>query len=238
MRLYCFPYSGASASIYYPWLDILPNCIEICPVQLPGRGNRISEAPFTSLPALLNALETGLDPTFSDKPFAFFGHSMGALIGFELARRLEARYRTSPVYLFVSGHSAPQLPDESEPMYVLENGEFIEKLRSLNGTSEEILQDPELLELVLPILRADFELSETYNFIEGSPLECPICACGGLQDKFLDRDGLEAWKVHTTQKFSVRMFQGDHFYLNHNRIYLLQVIAQELIPFCQSDDLK
>lgn len=228
IRLFCFPYSGASASVFFPWIEILPSTVEVYPVQLPGRGNRVSEPVYTYLPDLIDAIEDALLPSFSEKPFALFGHSMGALISYELSWRLESVHQLIPKMLFVSGHNAPHLPDKNEPMHDLDEDEFLERLRKLNGTPEEVLQDRELLELVMPILRADFKLSETYPGEGEKVISSPICACGGLQDVYLDREGLEAWGELTRGGATSRLFPGDHFYLNKNRIYLLQVIAQEL----------
>ena len=227
VRLFCFPYSGANASMYYSWVDILPASVEVNPVQLPGHGNRVSEIPYTSLPALIDAVESALLP-YLDKPFAFFGHSMGALVSFELARRLQNKHATSPVYLFVSGHNAPQIPDETEHIHALSEHEFLDKLRMLNGTPEEVFQDPELRDLLIPVLRADFTVCETYIFDADQLLDCPICACGGLGDKYIDRNGLQAWSELTSNTFSLRLFPGDHFYLNKERMYLLQAVAQEI----------
>jgi len=227
VRLFCFPYSGASASMYYSWTDVLPVSIEVCPVQFPGHGNRVSETPYTDLPGLIDALEEAILPSL-DKPFSFFGHSMGALVSFELTRRLLRRHNLSPVYLFVSGHNAPQIPDPTEPIHALPEADFLDNLRMLNGTPEEVLQDPELRNLLIPVLRADFSVCETYNYTDEILLDCPICACGGLQDKYVDREGLKAWSVHTTNTFTMRLLPGDHFYLNYDRMYLLQAIAQEI----------
>lgn len=227
IRLFCFPYSGAGASIYYPWVEVLPPAIEICPVQLPGRGSRISEKPYTSLDDLIPEMERSLKPYF-DKPFAFFGHSMGALIGFELSGLIQENGDDMPVILFVSGHNAPHLPDKTEPIHDLPEHEFVAQIKSMNGTPDELLEDPELRDLLLPILRADFSVCETYTYRDKTPLDCSICACGGLGDPYVDRDGLKAWSNHTGKEFSLRLFPGNHFYLNDVRIYLLQAIAQEI----------
>ena len=227
IRLFCFPYSGAAASIYYPWVDILPGSIEVCAIQYPGHGNRVSETLFYDLDGLLDVAQEALLPYF-DKPFAFFGHSMGALVGYELARRLKKTQVKQPDLLFVSGHNAPFLPDLSEPLHNLEEKEFIFRLRELNGTPDEVLQDPELREILIPILRADFSVCETYQYENDQLLDCPICACGGLQDKYVDREGLTAWGKLTTGEFTARFFPGDHFYINTERMYLLMAIAQEL----------
>lgn len=230
LRLFCFPYSGAAASIYYNWSDTLPNFIEVCPVQYPGRGTRVMEPLLHRLADLVENAYQGLSPFF-DLPYAFFGHSLGAQVAFELARRVTEQGLKSPVYLFISGHTAPQWPEHESPLYALPEDDFIARLRSLNGTPDEVLNNLELRELLLPILRADFEVSETYQYQPGPPLNCPICACGGIQDSFVTRESLEGWRIHTTSRFSVRMFPGDHFYLNQARAYLLQVIARELLPY-------
>jgi medium-chain acyl-[acyl-carrier-protein] hydrolase len=227
VRLFCFPYSGAGANIYYPWADVLPPSWEICPVQLPGRGNRMSEPLATRLAPQVDALAAGLAP-YLDKPFAFFGHSMGALIGFELARRLRRAAAPLPVHLFVSGHQAPHLPDRNPPLHALPEAAFLDKLRELNGTPEEVLRHPELRELLIPILRADFAVCETYVYAAEPPLECPVSAFSGLGDDYVNREELEAWREQTTARFSLRMFPGDHFYLNTARPYLLQALAREL----------
>lgn len=227
VHLYCFPYSGASASMYYGWPDILPASIEVRPVQLPGRGSRVAEAPISNLMELVDKVEEALLPSL-DKPFALFGHSMGALLSFELTRRLKRSYGIQPVYLFVSGHGAPHIPDSTEPIYNLPDEEFLDRLRMLNGTPEEVLQDPELRDLLIPVLRADFSASETYLYKENLTLDCPICACGGLGDKFVTRESLNAWQVQTNGNFSLRLFPGDHFFLNNEKMYLLQAVAQEL----------
>lgn len=227
LRLFCFPFSGSAASVFYSWASVLPDSIEILPVQYPGHGTRVGDRLYTDLPELIQAAKEGLTP-YLDKPFAFFGHSMGALVSFELARSLQHEGAPVPQYLFVSGHNAPHLPDTSEQIHLLPEARFVEKLRTLNGTPEDVLQNAELLELILPILRADFTVCETYRYQPSPALNFPICACGGLQDQYTDKEGLEAWRLHTTAGFSVRLFPGDHFYLIPSRMYLLQVLAREL----------
>lgn len=227
VRLFCFPYSGAGASIFYPWSSRLPVSIEICPVQLPGRETRLAEPPFTRLAPLVRAVAQALLPHL-DKPFAFFGHSLGALVGFELARHLYGQYNLSPVHLFVSGHSAPQIPEREPPIHALPEPEFVEKIGALNGMPKEVLVNAELMELLLPILRADFAVCETYVCEADEPLDCPITALGGLQDGYVSRENLEAWREQTQGLFSLRMFPGDHFYLNTDRTLLLRTLAQVL----------
>lgn len=227
LRLFCFPYSGADASIFVRWADSLPASLEVCPVQLPGRGARLSEKPFIDVHPLAEACAAGLLP-WLDKPFALFGHSLGALVAFELARFLRRRHGLEPFHLIASGCGAPQLPERETNMHHLPDAEFIEALRRLQGTPEAVLADPELRELVLPILRADFTICETYQYREEGPLACPISAYGGLRDAYVGRDRIEAWRKQTTGAFSARLFPGDHFFLNGDRALLLRVLSQDL----------
>lgn len=230
VRLFCFPYSGAAASIYYPWAEMLPPSIEVCPVQLPGHGTRLREPLATRLTPQVEALAAGLAPA-CDRPFAFFGHSMGALLSFELARHLRRQGKPGPIHLFVSGHGAPHLPDRNPPLHQLPDDQFVAKLRELNGTPEEVLRHQELLQLLIPVLRADFAVCETYVYQPEPPLDCPISAYGGLGDGYVNREELAAWQEQTTGRFSLRMFPGDHFYLNTptNRAHLLMALARELL---------
>ena len=156
LRLFCFPYAGGGAAAYRPWSNELPSQIDVCAVQLPGRETRLREAPFTRIGPLVETLERALRP-YCDLPAAYFGHSMGALIAFELARQQRRLGRPGPVRLFVSGHHGPQLPDPHKPLHRLPKDEFVAELRRLNGTPEVVLQNAEIMELLLPYLRADLE---------------------------------------------------------------------------------
>jgi medium-chain acyl-[acyl-carrier-protein] hydrolase len=227
LRLFCFPYAGGGVSIFRAWSDGLPADVEVCPVQLPGRGTRLMEPPFTRLSPLIEALTQALFPLL-DKPFAFFGHSLGALVSFELARQLRRQYAVQPVRLFISADRAPQIPNRDPPIHSLSEGEFLVELRRLNGTPREVLEDEELRQIMLPLLRADFAVYETYGYRTEPPLNCPISAFGGLQDHRVNRGDLEAWRDQTSVSFSLRMFPGDHFFLNTTLPVLLRVLSQEL----------
>lgn len=227
LRLFCFPYAGGAASIYHKWPGMFPATIEICPVQIPGRGERLREPPFTQFPPLTQTIAEGLREML-DKPFAFFGHSMGAIISFELTRLLRRQGGPLPVHLFVSGRSAPTIPDADPPTYDLPEPEFIEELQRLKGTPKEVLEHPELMELLIPLLRADFELIQNYLYTPEPPLDCPITAFGGLQDDEVSRENIEAWHEQTTRAFSLRMLQGDHFFLNHSLHPIIEVVCREL----------
>jgi len=229
LRLFCFPYAGGAALTFRTWSDSLPMSLEVCPVELPGRGKRITSAPFTRLQLLVQAIAIALLP-YLDKPFAFFGHSMGGLVSFELARLLRKNYGISPVHLFVSACPAPQVPDPDPPIHALPEPEFLEKLRRLNGTPEAVLENAELMQMLLPVLRADFAVIETYAYTPESPLDCPITAFGGLQDREVRYDDLKVWQEQTNAAFSLHMLPGDHFFLQPAQPLLLQLLSQELYP--------
>jgi medium-chain acyl-[acyl-carrier-protein] hydrolase len=227
LRLFCLPYAGSGPHIFRGWSGGLPKDIEVCPIQLPGRGGRIKEPPFTRLLPLVQAIAQGLLPLL-DRPFAFFGHSMGALIGFELARQLRGESGIEPVRLFVASRRAPQLPESSPQMHRLSDHGFIEALRRLGGMPEELLQHTELMQLVLPVLRADVTLCETYIYQNEEPLNCPISAFGGLLGRDVSRYELEAWRGQTRSSFKLQMFPGNHFFLVDDRTLLLRAIAEDL----------
>ena len=227
LRLFCFPYAGGSALIFRTWSNALPADVEVCPVQLPGRSTRLMERPFTEMSLLMQVLAPALF-SLLDKPFAIFGHSLGALVGFELARQLRRQYGINPVRLFVSAGRAPQTLRRGSPIHNLPTKEFVAELRRLNGTPTEVLEQEELMEIMLPLLRADFALYETYVYSGEPPLDCPISTFGGAQDREVSHGDLEAWRDETTAVFSSRMLPGDHFFLNTARPLLLQMISQEL----------
>lgn len=232
LRLFCFPYAGGSAAIYRGWGERLPADVEVLPVELPGRASRFREPACRHLDEVVEQVAEGIGPQL-DKPFAFFGHSMGALIAYELARYLRRQGGAAPAWLWVSARRAPHLPVEDEPVHDLPEPEFLDRLRDLNGTPEEVLEHPELMQMMIPLLRADFEVNETYEFKEEPPLPVPISALGGLGDEEVTREHLEAWRRHTAAAFSLRMFPGDHFYLNDHRSSLLLAVAQDLAGLLQ-----
>ncbi len=227
MRLFCFPYAGGSARIYRSWARHLPPFVEVCPVQLPGRDGRIAEPPLSELARLVPECGKALRPYF-DRPFAFFGHSMGALLAFELAHHLQAEYGLRPEHLFASGRSAPHRGRKERHIYDLPTDELIEELRELKGTPPEVLEHPELLNLMLPLLRADFALSDTYTYTERSPLSCALTGLGGLRDAEVSREHLEAWRELTSGSFTLRMFPGDHFFIHSDEALLLDALARLL----------
>lgn len=214
VRLFCFPYAGGGASIFRFLTEQSPADIEICPVQLPGREGRFTETPFTSLDLLTDSLYQVLLP-YLKEPYAFFGHSMGALISFELTRLIYRKGQApAPMHLFVSGHRAPHLPALKPPLHQLPEPQLVDALHHLNGTPEDVLKQPELLQILLPLIRADFTLCETYIYRPEPPLLCPISALGGLQDEDIPRESILAWREQTESSFHPYFFAGDHFFLH------------------------
>lgn len=227
LRLFCLPYAGGGASIYRNWGRRLPANVEVCGVELPGRGMRMTTPAFTRMEPLVEALAGEILPHL-DRPFALFGYSMGALIGFELARRLQTEHGKEPAFIFVSASQAPHIPDTHLPPYGLPDAEFLREIAQMNGTPKEVWESPELVELVLPLLRADFAVCQKYAYRDGPRLNCPLNAYGGLQDETLPRESLGAWREHTAGPFALKMLPGDHFFLNTAQALLLLSISQQL----------
>ena len=227
VRLFCFHYAGGRALVFRDWKNLLPSWIQVIPVELPGRGARIQEPLFRSLDAAVEALHAVVRPHL-DLPFAFFGHSMGALISFELARALRRSGDPLPWQLFLSAHRAPHLPNPSEPIYGLSQAAFIEKILDMNGTPPEVLAYPELLNLVVPILRADFEVCDTYAYTPAPPLDCPITVFGGETDHVVPPALLPAWSEHTSDVFNLHTYPGDHFFLQHVQSDVLSIMSRDL----------
>jgi medium-chain acyl-[acyl-carrier-protein] hydrolase len=227
MRLFCFPYAGGGASAFRTWAPHIPPTIELCAVQLPGRETRFREPRFTSVAPLTRALVEVLAACF-DRPFAFFGHSMGALVSFELARELRRQGQRNLKALFVSARNAPQLPGRERPAYALPEAEFIARLREFDGTPEAVLREPELLRMLIPLLRDDFAINEAYSYADEPPLDLPIAAFGGREDSIVGERGIQAWEQQTSSAFMLRIFPGNHWFLNSASAALIQTIVQQL----------
>lgn len=227
LRVFCFPYAGGGASVFRRWPLALPPAVEVCALELPGRGVRLREPAFTQLGPLVRSLARGVLP-YLDTPFVFFGHSLGGLVGFELARELRRAERMLPLHLIVSAVGAPHVPQPGPRIHDLPDARLVEELRRLNGTPRELLGNAELMQMVLPTLRADLAVYERYAYREEPPLDCPITVFGGLHDRMVSRDRLEAWGDQTSARSIVRMLPGDHFFLHASQTLLLAVLSREL----------
>ncbi len=229
MRLICFPYAGGGTSIFRNWAGHIPEDIEICSVQLPGKGIRLGEPPPRRLPVVAADL-AGLLAGTTTQPYSFFGYSLGALIAFELSRSLRACGCPGPAHLFVAAHRAPQLPSTHKKIHHLPRAEFIEELTRFDGTPESVLRNPELMDVLLPGIQADFEMYETYAYRADLPLACPITAFGGDADRSVPHHALEAWRCQTTGPFRAQLFPGGHFFLNQMLPSLLCELSRDLRP--------
>lgn len=227
MHLYCFSYAGGNAATYMPWQSVIDPSIEICGVQLPGRGHRYSESPFTSLPALVKVLAQ-IIITHSDLPFAFFGHSLGGLLEFEVARYLQLHQLPTPVILFASGCNAPQYREVDQHIHTLQDAELIAVLKDYNGTPQQILADRELMAMLLPAIRADFSLSANYQYQPGPPLTCPIVVLAGTRDELQTRNQLSGWAKETTGPCETHWFEGDHFFIESDRNKVIDCVNAKL----------
>jgi medium-chain acyl-[acyl-carrier-protein] hydrolase len=230
LRLFCFPYAGGSGTMFRSWRMAMPPGVDVCGVQLPGRGTRVRERYFRHIDTLVPALTEAILP-LCDRPFAFFGHSVGALIAFEVARHLRRQKGPEPLLLIASGRRAPQLPSEQPPIYALPHDAFVEELRQLEGTPEEVLHNQELMDLLIPTLRADFEICDTYEFQPGTSLSVPIIAYGGADDRDDTPPKLAAWRSATDGPFSMRQFPGGHFFIHTAEPQLLRAVSADLAPF-------
>jgi surfactin synthase thioesterase subunit len=221
VRLYCFPYVGGTSGEFLRWSEELPDT-EVWGVVPPGRAERLGEPPFTRLDELVERLVDEVDFT---APFAFFGHSLGALVAFETARALHAAGRPGPERLFVSGHRPPHLPLVDEPISGLPWPEFrAEVERRYPAPPPELAEDDELYEEILETLRCDLALFETYRHLPGPPLDCPIVVASGVDDHWTEAD-LRPWARHTTADCRIEMVEGDHFYLPRHSARITRIIA-------------
>ncbi|VFN03626.1 MAG: medium-chain acyl-[acyl-carrier-protein] hydrolase [Candidatus Kentron sp. G] len=231
MRLFCFPFAGGDTLTYRAWPRQLSPEIELRPIKLPGREDRFGETCFRKAVPLARVLAAALS-SYLDLPFAFFGHSMGALLAFEFTRELRRWGGAQPVCLMVSGRRAPRIPLAREPFHTLPDPALIEKLRTYyaGGTPELVLREPELMALFLPVVRADLAITDAYVYPPESPLDCPIHAFGGEADHTVPKADLDAWREQTTGRFTLRLFPGGHFYLNEKSSggALARAVSEEL----------
>jgi medium-chain acyl-[acyl-carrier-protein] hydrolase len=226
LRLFCFCYAGGSAADFSSWRSFLPPEISVCAIQLPGRGARYAETPYDSMPELIAALAPAL--AHMDEPYAFFGHSMGGLVAFELTRHRMRNGLSMPRHLFISGCHAAHCRNNDKPLHNLPTNAFIDELRDYNGTPAEVLENRELMELLLPTLRADFALVENYQYQPAPRLPVPITVFAGKNDEHDSDEQVEGWRTETSSAFRVQWFDGDHFFINSHRQEVLASINAEL----------
>lgn len=224
-RLFFFPYAGGGPTVFTKWCADLPRHIEGTVVHYPGRGSRFDEPAIDEMPRMTDALAQNIEPLL-DKPFSLFGHSMGGLIAYELARHLRAQHLPMPSQLFISACGTPQLTDSTPKIHSLPDDQFLNEFDQLDGIPRE-MQNPEVLRLLLPIFRADMQLLEDYAYYSGAPLDLPIVAFGALDDSRVSRERIEGWASHTSGGFEARYFSGGHFYLREHRRAIIKIIDEK-----------
>ncbi|MFI7098967.1 thioesterase II family protein [Streptomyces sp. NPDC050161] len=227
VRLVCFPHAGGSASSYLSLSRQLPAEIEAWALQYPGRQERRAEQPFTGLPELADAVFDVLRPQLAE-PYAFFGHSMGSVVAFEVARRFERAGLASPVQLFASARRPPSSPQRTTIRLRDDDG-LVAEMERLGGTAPGVLDDEELRAMVLPVVRADYHALETYTCDQGAVVHCPLTALSGDADPSLAVTEVEGWREHTTGAFGVSVYSGGHFYLDGNVPAVTREIATTLL---------
>jgi medium-chain acyl-[acyl-carrier-protein] hydrolase len=227
-RVFCFPHAGGGASTFAAWRSLLAPAIDVCAVQYPGREERLSETPFSSMSALIAAL-LGVFPREGRTPFALFGHSNGALVAYELAQALRRERAPEPSALIVSGCRSPELPRRRSPMHALPEAAFRAALGDLGGTAAELLANGPYMDLVSPGIRADFALHETYVWMTQSPLDVPVLALAGTHDPLARTEEIEGWRGHTRGAFELRRVPGGHLFIRDSRAAAIPLIRDFLV---------
>ena len=228
IRLICLPYAGGNSALFRSWQEALPPHVQVTPVELPGHGYRYREPLLYSMPDVVETLAANVVPLL-DRSFAIFGYSLGALIGFELSRHLRRYHDRIPERLFVAACRPPFLPDSRPPLHNLPEHQFRQELRRLGGTPKEVLERDELMRLMLPMLRADFAVLETYEYQPDGPLSCPIIALAGTEDAEAPPETIAAWSRETAARSALHLLPGGHFFIQSARVALLRIVASELI---------
>jgi medium-chain acyl-[acyl-carrier-protein] hydrolase len=221
LRLFCFPHAGGNAQAFRTWPKWLGPKYEVCAVQTPGRWNRYQEPPISHFPTLVEMVTSALKDDFA-QPFALFGHSVGALLAFEVARDLRRKGLPEPQYLFLAGRRAPNIHQSEPPIRSLSDEALIAFIADRFGAiPEPVLNDPEMLKMIMPLLRADLELAQNHTYVAEPPLKCPIAVFGGTSDRTTLPSWLEAWREQTSAHFNVEIFPGGHFFLDTARDHVL-----------------
>jgi medium-chain acyl-[acyl-carrier-protein] hydrolase len=227
-RLLLFPCAGGSANSYYPWSKYLPSFVEAQAIELPGRSERLHETPPSAMLPVIESVCSALDE-LNTLPTAFFGHSFGALLAFEVCRKLRLAGRSQPLHLFVAGRIAPQIPLRKPKIHHLPDASFLEKVSLLGGIPPELLLNSEIMDLLTPSLRADIMLHETYQYTEQPPLSCPTTAFGGIEDHDVTLEDLKEWRKQTSAEFDLQQFDGGHFFVQSEQEQIIAIILRKLI---------
>ncbi len=229
LRVFCFHHAGGHANVFCHWHQSLPTTLDIVGVQLPGRMELSSIAPFADLPPLVNYLYHNLLPYLTAKPFVFLGHSLGGLICFELARLLEKQGHIGPKKLIIAACQSPRGNRKRHQVANVSHDALINKLLEFNYTSREVLECDELMQFLIPIIRADFSINESYQYVEAKLLNCPIFVYGGQEDTITLQHELKGWALETAKTFHLRLFAGGHFFINNGSFEFFDTLSRDLL---------
>ena len=211
-RLFCFPHAGGTPIAFFPWADLCGENIECVSLQYRGRAQRLKETPLTSVDDFVREISLDLG-ALCDKPFAFYGHSFGGIVAFELARHLQRSGHAGPLHLYVGATRPPHLGSPFPSIHGLAEDEFIANIQSrYGGIPSVILEDPAVMKMFVPAMRGDFTAYESYRYKPGPPLEIPITAFGGAEDTAVKAACLHEWELHTEAGFDINILPGDHFF--------------------------
>lgn len=236
--LYCFPYSGASASFYLGWTAQLDEKIEIVPVEYPGRGSRFGEKLCNDMDELVEAVLSVIMKNGTEN-CAFFGHSIGGLVAYETALKLRKMGMELPKHMFLSGCTPPHIKYGDRMIHLLPDDEFLKELVELGGMSEAILNNREILDLYLPVIRADYRIYELYEYKpEQEPLPVDYTVLTGSTDIIAGERNMMEWRLYTSKKFQIRHFEGDHFFIYEQPEILLETIEEQLSAEGKDEDSK
>ena len=231
VRLFCFHYGGGSSVSFYPWMNKVLHSAELVAVDLPGRGRSMNKPLLHSIDKVTTLLLEQIE-YYTDKPLIFFGHSVGALICFELAKAMKAQHLRLPVHLILSGCVAPQNLYKRQRICNLSTEEFVQALKRYNGISHDVLNEPSLMELFLPIIKADISIIENYQYRENDPLDCNITTIAGINDRTVLLEDVKSWETQTSVACDHYMLEGDHFFIKTNLNKLLLIINQIIEMYC------
>ncbi len=237
VKLFCIPYAGGSAMIYHRWKPFLSENIELCPIELAGRGRRIQERLYESMDDAVNDVYYSIQDQLDDSEYAVFGHSMGSIITYQIAHRLFQGNGPRPIHLFFSGRGAPHVMSENERVFhQMDEETFRSEVLELGGTPKEFFEHPELLQMLLPLLKNDFKVHETYQFDgETPPFDIAFTVLLGKDDE-LSAAQVHGWREHTSRVCTVQYFEGDHFFIN-SRVQEVVEVVNHTIANCLETEL-
>jgi medium-chain acyl-[acyl-carrier-protein] hydrolase len=227
VRLFCFTYAASSAQIFYRWNDYAPEWVEVSGCELPGHGARLGEKPYDTQDAAALEIANTLEPLL-DRPYALFGHCLGAALAYEATRILRERGKAQPVHLFTSGARGPHLGIPIADVESMEDDEFIEHMHKAYSAPIDFLRHPEMRPLFLPMVRADARMTQNYRYQPGPPVSYPITAVAGQTDPDVQMEHLEGWHRHTDAKVTTRIYPGNHFFFLEAAPGLLADFIDEL----------